>query len=333
MRVCPDLITVRGHYEYYSRYSKRITKIFQNITPLVESISIDEAFLDVSDLPQDPKNIALDIQMKIRKETGLPCSIGAASNKLVAKIATNIGKSDHAKPTPPMAIKVIPRGEEKLFLMALPIGEMWGIGPKSETLLHDFGLVVIGDIQKIQIEKLEKILGGFAHTLKRRALGIDNRPVENNENVKSISNERTFFDNLQKKNEIYSVIKDLSEKVGWRLRKRGLSGRTIRLKIRWPNFDTITRNFDTITRQFTLDQPTNLDSVIFSSVKDLLKKIWRDGKGVRLIGVGVSKLESNIHQLSLFCKDFEKEKMLLEAMDDLQERFGKEIIHKGSIRK
>jgi len=326
MRICPDLKTVRGYYEYYSRYSKRVTEIFQNISPLVESISIDEAFLDVSDLPQDPKNIALDIQMKIRKETGLPCSIGVASNKLVAKIATNIGKSDHTKPTPPMAIKVIPRGEEKSFLMTLPIGEMWGIGPKSEKLLHDFGIVVIGDIQRIQIEKLEKILGDFAHTLKRRALGIDNRPVENNENVKSISNERTFFDNLQKKNEIYSVIKDLSEKVGWRLRKRGLSGRTIRLKIRWPNFDTI-------TRQFTLDQPTNLDSVIFSSVKDLLKKVWMDGKGVRLIGVGVSKLESNIHQLSLFSKDFEKEKMLLEAMDGLQERFGKEIIHKGSIRK
>ena len=326
MRICPNLLTVRGHYEYYSRYSKRVMDILQNITPLVESISIDEAFLDVSDLHQEPKNIALDLQMKIRRETGLPCSIGVASNKLVAKIATNIGKSEHKKPTPPMAIKVIPQGKEELFLKTLPIREMWGIGPKSEKLLQDFGIVVIGDIQSIQIEKLEKMLGSFAYTLKNRALGIDNRQVGNDENVKSISNERTFFDNLIKKNDVHSVIKDLSEKVGQRLRKRGLSGRTIRLKIRWPNFDTI-------TRQLTLNQPTNHDSVIFSSVKGLFEKVWLEGKGVRLVGVGVSKLESDIHQPSIFNKDFEKEKMLLEAMDDLQERFGKEIIHKGSSRK
>jgi len=326
MRICPNLLTVRGHYEYYSRYSKRVMDILQNITPLVESISIDEAFLDVSDLHQEPKNIALDLQMKIRRETGLPCSIGVASNKLVAKIATNIGKSEHKKPTPPMAIKVIPQGKEELFLKTLPIREMWGVGPKSEKLLQDFGIVVIGDIQSIQIEKLEKMLGSFAYTLKNRALGIDNRQVGNDENVKSISNERTFFDNLIKKNDVHSVIKDLSEKVGQRLRKRGLSGRTIRLKIRWPNFETI-------TRQLTLNQPTNHDSVIFSSVKDLFEKVWLEGKGVRLVGVGVSKLESDIHQPSLFNKDFEKEKMLLEAIDDLQERFGKEIIHKGSSRK
>lgn len=326
MRMCSNLLTVRGHYECYSRYSKRVMDILQNITPLVESISIDEAFLDVSDLQQEPKNIAIDLQMKIRKETGLPCSIGVASNKLVAKIATNIGKSDHKKPTPPMAIKVIPLGEEELFLKTLPIREMWGIGPKLEKFLKDFGIVMIGDIQRIQIEKLEKIMGSFAYTLKSRALGIDNRLVGNDENVKSISNERTFFDNLIKKNEIFSVIKDLSEKVGQRLRKRDLSGKTIRLKIRWPNFNTI-------TRQLTLNQPTNHDSVIFSSAKDLFEKVWLEGKGVRLVGVGVSKLESDIHQPSLFNKKFEKEKMLLEAMDDLQARFGKEIIHKGSSRK
>ena len=326
MRMCPDLLTVRGHYEYYSMYSKRVMNIHRNITPLVEPISIDEAFLDVSDLPQDPKNIAINLQMKIRKETDLPCSIGAASNKLVAKIATNIGKSDHKKSTSPMAIKVIPPGQEESFLKTLPIREMWGIGPKSEKLLHDFGMETIGDIQRIQIEKLEKIMGSFAYTLKRRALGIDNRPVGNEENVKSISNERTFFDNLIKKNEIYSVINDLSKKVGQRLRKSGLSGRTVRLKIRWPNFDTI-------TRQLTLKQPTNHDSVIFSSAKALLEKEWVEGKGVRLIGVGISKLESDIYQPSLFNKDFKKEKMLLEAMDELQERFGKEIIHKGSSRK
>ena len=326
LRICPDLIMVRGNYKCYSQYSKRVMNILRNITPLVEPISIDEAFLDVSDLPQEPKNIALDIQIKIQKETGLPCSIGAASNKLVAKVATNIGKSDHRKPTAPMAIKVILVGHEASFLKTLPIREMWGIGPKSEKLLHDVGVETIGDIQNIRLGKLEKIIGSFAFILKRCALGIDDRLVGHDESVKSISNERTFFDHLIQKQEIYSVIKNLSEKVGQRLRRKKLSGRTIRLKIRWPNFDTV-------TRQLTLNQPTNHDSVIFSSAKSLFERIWTEGDGVRLIGVGVSKLESDIHQLSLLDRDFEKEKMLLEAMDNLQERYGEGIIYKGSRRK
>jgi len=325
-RLCPDLITVRGHYEYYSQYSKRVMEILQNMTPLVEQISIDEAFLDVSDLPQEPKNIALDIQLKIKRETGLACSIGAASNKLIAKIATNVGKSDHKKPTAPMAIKVICEGHEASFLKDLPIREMWGVGPKLAKLLRYAGVETIGDIQRFPIEKLEKILGNFAATLKMRALGIDNLPVGNDECVKSISNERTFFDNLIIKSEIYSVIKNLSEKVGQRLRRRELTGRTIRLKIRWPDFKTI-------TRQITLNQPTNLDSVIFSCAKDLFDKVWVEGSGVRLIGVGVSKLGPDIHQLSLLDKNFEKEKKLLKAMDDLQDRFGKDVICKGSNRK
>jgi len=326
LRLCPDLIIVKGNYEYYSQYSKRVMNILQNITPLVEPISIDEAFLDVSDLPQEPKSIAIDIQIKIQKETGLPCSIGAASNKLVAKIANNIGKSNHRKPTAPMAIKVIVVGQEASFLKNLPIREMWGIGPKSEKILHKVGVETIGDIQCIRIDKLEKIMGGFAFILKKRAMGMDDRPVGHDESVKSISNERTFFDHLKQKSEITLVIKNLSEKVGQRLRRRELSGRTIRLKIRWPNFDTI-------TRQLTLSQPTNHDSVIFSSANDLFEKVWAEGNRVRLIGVGVSKLESDIHQLSLLDKDYKKEKLLLEAMDDLQERFGKRIIYKGSSRK
>lgn len=323
LRMCPNLLTVRGHYGKYSVFSKQVMDILQNISPLVEPISIDEAFLDVSDLSQDSKNIALDIQMRIKKDTGLPCSIGVASNKLVAKIATNFGKSNHKKPSPPMAIKVIPPGLEESFLKPLPIGDMWGIGPKSEQLLCEFGIDTIGDIQKIHIQKLEKILGSFAHILKKRAFGIDNRKVGINENVKSVSNEMTFFDHLESKSEILSIIKDLSEKVGKRLRKSGLSGRTIRLKIRWPDFKTA-------TRQLTLKQPTNHNSIIFSSAKDLFEKEWVEGKGVRLIGVGVSKLDSDIHQLSLFNKKFEKEKKLLEAMDGLQKRFGEEIIHQGS---
>ena len=326
LRLCPTLTTVRGHFQDYSLYSKQVMDILGSYTPLVETISIDEAFLDVSDLPQAPGTIASEIQMKIMTKIGLPCSIGCASNKLVAKVATNIGKSDHKKPTPPMAIKIIPSGQEQLFLAPLQIEEMWGVGPKTGSLLIKNGIINIGDIQQISLSKLTRVVGNFASVLKERALGIDNRSVEIDENVKSISNERTFFNNLISKPEVEDVIRGLSEKVGKRLRNRRLSGKTVRLKIRWPNFETI-------TRQVTLDQPTNHDSVLLSTVLTLLDKEWVDKKGIRLLGVGVSKLESDIFQLSLFDQKFQKERSLLEAIDNLQKRYGNKAIYKGRTKK
>jgi DNA polymerase IV len=320
--LCPDLKTVRGHFNDYSKLSRQVMEILGSFTPLIEPISIDEAFLDVSDLPQELGYIAAEIQMKIMSETGLPCSIGCATNKLVAKMATNIGKSEHKKPSPPMAIKVILEGQEKHFLTPLLIREMWGVGPKTSDLLNRSGIITIGDLQNIPIEKLKKISGNFASTLKNRSLGIDHRPVGSEEKIKLVSNEVTFFKNITSKSEASDVIKSLSEKVGKRLRSRKLSGKTIRLKIRWPNFSTI-------TRQTTITQPTNHDSVIISTAFTLLEKEWCTGKGIRLIGVGVSQLESEKYQLSLFDQDFQKEQNLLEAVDGLQERFGKNIIYKG----
>ena len=326
LRLCPDLITVRGHHTKYSDYSNQVMDILRDFTPLVEPISIDEAFLDVSDLQQEPKSIALDIQSRVKKETGLPCSIGSATNKLVAKIATNIGKSKHNMPNAPMAIKVIPPGKEAEFFKPLPIREMWGIGPKSAKILQENGIHLIGDIQNISQERLESIIGNFACKLIKRAQGIDLSEVGSSGSVKSISNERTFIDNIYEKQEIYSVIRDLSAKVARKLRIERLSGKTVRLKIRWPDFKTI-------TRQTTLAQPTNHDSEIFNSVRKLLNGVWVKGKSIRLIGVGISNLENDIHQLALFNKEYEKERMLLEAIDTLNERYGKGIIQKGTLKK
>ena len=322
LRLCPDLITVRGKHRKYGEYSKNVKSIFDDITPLVESISIDEAFLDVTDIQRPIKDTAILVQMRVKRETGLPCSIGAAANKLVAKIANNIGKSSHSAPTAPMAITVIPAGEEAKFLSTLPIREMWGIGPKSAEHFKENGILTIGDIQEMPLEKLQQISGNFASVLKRRALGIDDRPVGDYEGVKSVSNERTFFDFLKYENEVTRVVKSLSEKVGHRLRQKGLCGKTVRLKIRWANFNTI-------TRQITLDQPTNHDSVIFDSAMDLLMQNWKPGKEIRLIGVGVASLDNAIQQLSLFDNRFKKEQQLLTAMDDLKERFGSGVIQKG----
>jgi DNA polymerase-4 len=322
LRKFPGLITVHGHYSEYSKHSRLVMAIIRNLTPLVEQISIDEAFLDVTDLPEAPQRIASDLQMKIYSELDLPCSIGAATNKLVAKIANNIGKKQKKGNFAPMAISVIEPGKEMEFLAPLPVDEMWGIGPKSATELNQIGIKTIGDILNIPREKLIKRFGIFADDLIRRSKGLDNRPVAEYEGVKSISNEITFFQDKGDPNELYTTLRHLSEKVGFRLRKKQLSGKTVKIKIRWPDFETH-------THQITLTQPTNQDSVIFEAAKQLFNNLWSPGKKVRLIGVGVSQIEDEYYQLELFDNSFQKEKELLRAIDQLHEKFGEKSIQKG----
>jgi len=322
LRLYPDLIIVHGHFMEYRSYSKLVMRILKNLTPVVEQISIDEAFLDVSDLPSESKRIASDLQMQIYSSLGLPSSIGGASNKLVAKIATNIAKSTHTGNTYPMAIKIIPAGTEKEFLAPLPVKEMWGIGPKSGEFLNKLGIQTIGDILNFPKITLDKHFGKFADDLIRRAKGVDSRLVGDNEGIKSVSNERTFFENISEEKQLLGQIKELSEKVGKRLRKKGLAGRTIRIKIRW-------HGFETHTCQLTLGQATNHDSVIFSTAKELFFSIWKTGKPVRLIGIGVSKLGEDIHQLSLFNQSYIREDNLLEAIDMINKRYGDHTIRKG----
>jgi len=322
LRMYPQLLVVRGHYREYSNQSREVMKILNELTPLVEQISIDEAFLDVSDLPAEPKRIAYDLQMAIFSRLNLPCSIGAATNKLVAKIATNVGKSNHRGNTPPMAINVIDPGKEQSFLAPLPVIEMWGIGPKTAEEFNKLGIRTIGEIVGFPKDALVKRFGNYAFDLILRAKGIDDHPVSDLEGIKSVSNETTFFTDVKDRDELLLVIKQLSEKVAMRLRRKQLSGKTVKIKLRWPDFQTL-------TRQMTLTQPTNQDSIIYNSALELFKLEWSPGKPVRLIGVGVSHLSNEIQQLSLFNNSFQKEKKLLSAIDELRERFGEKSIQKG----
>ena len=322
LRKYPELIVVRGHYKDYNKESRKVMDIIRNLTPLVEQISIDEAFLDVSDLPEIPQRIASDLQMKIFSELDLPCSIGAASNKLIAKIATNIGKKKNRGKFAPMAITVVETGREKEFLAPLPVDEMWGIGPKTTAELNEIGIKTIGNIASYPRELLIKKIGLFADDLIRRAQGIDNRPVAEYEGIKSISNEITFFRDKGNQEELYVTLKQLSEKVGMRLRKKQLSGKTVKIKVRWPDFQTH-------SHQLTLSQPTNQDSVIYEAALHLFNHLWSPGKKVRLIGVGASQLEDEYYQLELFDRSFQKEKELLKAIDELHEKFGEKSLQKG----
>lgn len=322
LRKYPDLILVKSHYKDYGEFSRQVMDIIRQLTPLVEQISIDEAFLDVTDLPQDAQDIARDLQKKILADLDLPCSIGVASNKLMAKIATNTGKARHKEPTSPMAILCIPPGQEKEFLAPLPIGEMWGIGPKSAQKFNQLGIYTIGDILKHPLPWLEKHFGKFAADLVERARGIDDRPVTEYEELKSVSNEITFFEDVDDVQKLKRTLKGLCEQVGERLRKQELSGKTVRVKIRWPDFETI-------TRQTTLAQPTNQDSIIYKTVQELFMREWTSGKKVRLVGVAVAQICADFQQLSLFDNSYLKEKQLLDAIDSLNRRFGRNAIQKG----
>jgi DNA polymerase-4 len=326
IRIFPELLIIPSHFEEYSKASQQVMEILRDQTPFFEQVSIDEAFLDVTDLPESARQIALGLQVKIFHDLSLPCSIGIATNKLTAKIATNIGKKNKRGEKAPMTILEVPPGDEEKFLAPLPIDEMWGIGPKTAMQIKKLGIYTIGDISKISEEKLVKILGKYGYTLVQHSRGIDNRPVSEGDEIKSISSETTFCEDVGNENELINTILILSMKIGYRLREKGLSGFTIRLKIRWPNFQTH-------TRQLTLLQPTNQDSSIIASVKTLFFQIWKNGLKVRLIGVGISQLTGHFQQLSLFDQKNDKEQRLLKAVDELNQKFGEKAIFRGSKTK
>ena len=323
LRKFPKLLVVHSHYRAYVGSSQQVMRILRNFTPLVEQISIDEAFLDITDLLQPAFEIAKNVQAKIEDELSLPCSIGIATNKLVAKIATNIGKSRNSGITAPKAIVEVPPGEEQLFLAPLPVNEMWGIGPKASAKLHQLGIHTIGDIVNTPEAILIKEFGKFGMDLVRHAHGRDDRQVSDEHEIKSVSNEVTFSRDVVDEKELVSTIRNLSIKVGKSLRKNKLSGHTIRLKIRWPNFETH-------TRQISLREPTDQDSIIIKSALHIFFEIWQEGKKVRLLGVGVDHLTQPVQQLSLLDGSYEKENRLLEAVDDLHRRYGDKIIHRGT---
>jgi DNA polymerase-4 len=323
IKLCPELILVSGRHGDYGKISKHIMDYFNTLTPLVEQVSIDEAFLDLSDLPETGEYLAKSIQLYIREHFNLPCSIGVATNKLVAKIATDVGKSSKRSAKPPCAIQVIPPGKESEFLAPLPTEALWGIGPKTSARLADLGIHTIGDISRLSIQDRNRYLGKFGDELVKRSLGIDDSSIQTSHEVKSVSNETTFTRDVKDIQILHETLHKLSESVGRRLRKKNLTGTTVKLKIRW-------QNFTTLTRQITLQNPTNDDREIYCAVKALFNDTWEKDKPVRLLGVGVSHFINQEYQLCLWDSTAEKDGKLLSALDSLRDRFGKNTIVRGS---
>lgn len=326
LRLCPSLVLISGDHAHYSEYSKRVMEIMGRYSGLIEQISIDEAFLDVTDLPRSGVDIARDIQHAIRKELDLPCSLGIATNKLVAKIATDTGKAGHRGPTPPCAILEVPAGQEAEFLSPLPVRALWGVGPKSAARFESLGIHTIGDLAREPELNLVKMFGKYGHDLSRHARGIDNSPIELEHDIKSISQEITFDRDVADRERLMQVLRDQSERVAYRLRKDNLTGVTVRIKVRWPDFSTQ-------SRQLTLPQATNQDTVITKAAQNLFDSLWDGSRKVRLLGVGVSGLQAEIWQPSLWDNSEERERRLLQAVDELKDRFGRKIVQRGTALK
>jgi DNA polymerase IV len=322
LRLCPGLILVSSWHSDYAEMSKRVMEIVGDLSPLVETLSIDEAFIDVSDLTETPLQIARRLQSRINRETNLPCSIGAATNMLVAKTANDYGKHKHKDPTPPNAITIVEPGTEAAFMAPLPIDALWGVGPKTAERLIRMGIHTIGDLARCKPEDMQRIFGQSGQDLVERARGIDDRPVETDHTVKSISQETTFDRDVSNRDMLIQTIKKLASQVASQLRKQGFTAKTIRIKIRWANFETH-------TRQISLPRPTDHDSIIVQSAIDLFDKIWPEGKDVRLIGVGTSQLTTDPVQLDLLDTTGNKEKRLLQSVDELRQRFGDKIVYHG----
>lgn len=322
LQLCPELIIVSSQHGNYSEVSKKVMKVIE-ISPFIERISIDEAFLDVTGLPESMKEIARELQYKVNFQCQLPISIGGATNKLVAKIANDWGKSQRKGSEPPNTITIILPGEEAEFLAPLPLQSLWGVGPKTAEKLEAVGIKTIGTLAKTPDKTLELLFGRFGPDLRQRALGIDNRPITMEHEAKSVSNEVTFARDRSDERQLLLTLRSLSEQVGRRLRKASLAASTIQIKLRWADFTTI-------TRQLTLNSLTNLDQEIYETAKTLFMENWPKGKPVRLIGVGASNLGQPAHQLSLWDDDYQKEVKLIDAVDELREKFGKDVVKHGN---
>lgn len=323
---CPKAVFLPPNMKRYHEVSMQIMEIFRRFTPLVEPLSCDEAFLDVTGaryLFGDGVEIARKIKATVLDETGLTCSIGVAPNMFLAKIASDMNKPD--------GITLVPFSEKQIpaFLAPLPIKRMWGAGKKTQAILTAHRIHTIGDLQTADPAKLAAWIGDrSAATFRRLAFGMDGRELETESEEKSISNEITFDEDLRDAAAIEAALLNLADKVGTRLRRAGFYASTAQIKVRW-------KDFSTITRQRRMDPPCCDDMTLRETALELMRKEQLHSP-VRLIGFGVSGLRttSAAPQMELF-QSVEKQtstrrEQLSRAVDRIRDRFGGKSIRRGS---
>jgi len=314
VQLCPQAIVLSGSRGEYSRYSRWVTDIIASKAPLFEKASIDEFYLDLTGMDRffDPLKWTIDLREQIINETGLPISFAIASNKLVAKIAT-----DQAKPNNYI---FVPFGVEKEFLAPLRVNKIPGVGEHAFHLLLDLGIETIRDLQQANSVMLEQHLGKLGADLWRRSQGISNSIVAAYHEAKSVSSEHTFHENRNDIDFLESEIVRLTEKIAHELRQDNKMTGCIAVKIRYPDFETQ-------QRQATIPY-TCYDDELIAHAKELFHQLYRKGQPVRLLGVRLSELTADALQTNLF-NDVQKKTDLYKAIDDVKNRYGKQMLTKA----
>jgi len=317
-RRCPVGIFLPPNMAKYAHVSDQIRQIFDCFSPIVEPLSMDEAFLDVTGMEYlypDITAIPRQIKERIKEELNLTASAGVATNKFLAKLASDLQKPD--------GLVVIRPGEELDLLAPMSVRKLWGVGIATARILKTLNIETIGDFRRCDLKLIEHHLGTCPTELYNLAWGRDDRPVVPDREAKSIGNETTFTKDLWSKDELRGVLLALAEKVGWRLRKSGLCGRTITVKVRFSSFRTVTRSL-------TLPSALSLDESIYQAACEMIGKIPLH-EGVRLLGITISKLGQGVKQFSLFDEPNERQEKLTLVMDKLKDKFGESIITRGKI--
>jgi DNA polymerase-4 len=316
-RLCPQAVFLPVDGTKYQSVSRDVMAILRRFSPLVEPISIDEAFIDATGsrpLFGDGESIARQIKAAVRKEVGLTASVGVATTKLVAKIASDLRKPD--------GLVVVPPGEESGFLEPLAITRLWGVGAKSAVALREYGVRTIGDLAALPDDLLIRRFGKHGASLGERARGIDPDPVGGRDAAKSVGHEHTFDVDTSDRETIERTILAMSEGVAGRLRDSGVKAATVTVKIR-------DSSFRTITRQRTLTEPTDLTDPIFRTALELALPEVR-GLRIRLLGVTASGLGER-DQLALFGADDPRRRRVVEAADAVRHRFGEKSITRARL--
>ena len=315
--LCPSGVFVPVDGKKYSAASRHVMAILRRFTPLVEPISIDEAFLDAAGteaLHGPAESVARAIKTAIRDELRLTASVGVAASKLVAKIASDLEKPD--------GLVVVPPGEEERFLAPLTIGRLWGVGARSRQVLAEYGVRTIGDLAALPEDLLRRRFGSHGVALAARARGIDASPVGDGQAAKSVSHEHTFDVDTADWETVEQTLLALSEGVAGRLRAGGVKAGTIAVKVR-------DSDFATLTRQRTLPQPTDLTEPIWRTAVALARPEVR-GIHVRLLGVAASHLTER-EQLVLFGSDDERRRSAVLAADTIRKRYGPKAITRARL--
>jgi len=325
LRLCPHAIIIKPRIDFYAQVSKQIRAIFADYTPLIEPLSLDEAFLDVrgsAALFGSAVVIGKLIQTRVRDELKLVASLGIAPNKFVAKIASDLQK--------PAGFVVVEAADVQPFLDPLPISRLWGVGKVTGQQFARYGLRTIGQLRALPQQQVHDLLGNAAEHFWKLAQGIDDRAVVPDREAKSISHETTFGEDIREDETLRGWLAELVEQVARRLRQYDLKGRTVEIKVRYADFQTVTRSF-------TLREPTNITSELWQAALALYdKKIANQHPPVRLLGFGVHGISEadQPRQQELFGEEKRgRERQIDSIADQIVAKFGKQSINRGVQRK